>query len=173
MTKRGLAMVTVLGALVSLSGSASHGSKKEEAISDNGLVTSESFKRNYFFYREIGGQTSVKGEKKVRKWWCVFLCKRRVSRKVDRIEIRNVYFSEVAPGTFESLEREHVCSNAASCRERQSAFGFTLNLNFRPGGIDNLLPIHGVITRHRIVDGAQQPVIIFTSIGKHPGPVID
>jgi hypothetical protein len=53
----------LIGALVSLPGSADYGRKKEESITDNGLITSQSFKRNYFYYREIGGKTTVKGDK--------------------------------------------------------------------------------------------------------------
>lgn len=149
---------------------ADHPSSIEIPLDDGGLVKTKSFKKNYWVYRSIGGRTEVKGKQKKRKWWCAWLCKRRVKKKAESIVITNTYYSETAPGVFAALERNpKTCSNASSCQQKESALGFVVEIQFLGG----LLPIDGVITRHNIVvDGTV--INRVTSAGKHPdpGPII-
>ena len=157
---------------------ADHGDRRENALDDGGLVISTSFKSNYLIYRSIGGESVVKGKEKKRKWWCVWLCKRRVPKKADRIEITNTYYSEISPGVFAALEREpKVCTNADSCEEKEFAWGVGLKLQFPDGGgpspalVDGLLSVDGVITLHVIqVDG--RTIRANTGAGKHPGIIV-
>ena len=155
---------------------ADHGGKIETPLNDGGLVISTSWKSNYLVYRSIGGETEVKGKEQKRKWWCVWLCKRRVDKNATRIEILNTYFAEVQPGVFARLERQKVCSNASSCKQREWAAGVGVKLTFpggstTPGQLDALLPVDGVITRHAIVvDG--RTIVVSTSAGKHPPGII-
>ena len=152
---------------------ADHPRSIETPLGDGGLVTSKSFKTNLLIYRSIGGRTDVKGKETKRKWWCVWLCKRRVDKNAERITVRNTYFSEVSPGVFASLEADpKTCTNASSCEQKEWAFGAGIKLTFPEGGpspapVDGLLPVDGVITRHEIVvDG--QTMSATTSAGKHP-----
>jgi len=140
---------------------------------DGGLVESESFKNNYFIYKSVGGRTDVKGKEKKRKWWCFYLCKRRVNKDAERITISNTYYAEVATGVFAELPAPpRTCNNTSSCEQKEYAFGAGVKLKFPDGGvspstIDDLLPVDGVITRHEIlVDG--RPIVAVTSKGKHP-----
>lgn len=157
---------------------ADHGERRENPLDDGGLVTSTSFKTNLLVYRSVGGRTLVRGEERKRKWWCAWLCKRRVAKDADRIEIVNTYYSEVSPGVFASLEREPaVCTDTDSCTQKEFSFGAGLELEFPDGGdpdpipLDGLLPVDGVITRHRIVvDG--RSITATTAAGKHPGIVV-
>jgi hypothetical protein len=146
-------------------------------LSDGGLAVSTSFKTNLLVYRSIGGRTDVKGKEQKRKWWCVWLCKRRVEKKAERITISNTYFSEITPGVFAVLERDpKTCNNASSCEQKEWAVGVGIKLQFPAGGTspttaDELLPVDGVITRHEIlVDG--QLISAATAAGKHPAPPI-
>ncbi|MEX0644608.1 MAG: hypothetical protein WD076_04815 [Parvularculaceae bacterium] len=148
--------------------------KVEEALSDGGLRHSESFKTNYYIYKSIGGETWLKGKEKKRKWWCAWLCKRRVDKKAELITIHNTYYAEVSPGFFSSIERLKTCANAASCKQKEWSIGVGVKLPFpgesgSPTPSPTELPIDGVITRHTIkVDG--QEFSIETSYGKHPAP---
>jgi len=174
MNKRFVCAVLALALCSSASGD--HGEKREQPLSGGGLVTSTSWKSNYLVYRSIGGETEVKGATMERKWWCVWLCKRRVDKKAERIEIFNTFFSEVQPGVFARLERLQVCANKASCEQSEWAVGLGVKLTFPNGGpspeaVGGLLPVDGVITRHTIkVDG--QTLIATTSAGKHPPNII-
>jgi hypothetical protein len=155
---------------------ADHGEKHETTLSDGGLVTSTSWKSNYLIYRSIGGETEVKGKEKQRKWWCAWLCKRRVSKNAERIEITNTYFSEVQPGVFARLDRAKVCTNTDSCEQAEWAVGAGVKLSFPNGGpspapLDGLLPVDGVITRHLVIVNGQT-IIHVTSAGKHPPNII-
>lgn len=158
---------------------ADHPSSVESPVDDDGLIKSKSFKTNLIIYRSIGGSTEVKGKEKKRKWWCVWLCKRRVNKDAESIIITNTYYSEVSPGVFAVLERNpKTCTNTSSCRQREWAFGVGVKLTFPDGGaspttIGGLLPVDGVITQHSIlVDGQSSSAT--TAAGKHPdfGPVI-
>ena len=146
-------------------------------LSDGGLVVSKSFKTNLLVYRSIGGRTDVKGKAKKRKWWCLWLCKRRVEKNAERITISNTYFSEITPGVFAVLERDpKTCNNASSCEQKEWAVGVGIKLQFPAGGtspttVSELLPVDGVISRHEIlVDG--RLISAVTSAGKHPAPPI-
>jgi hypothetical protein len=155
---------------------ADHGEKHETALSDGGLVTATSWKSNYYIYRSIGGETEVKGKQMERKWWCVWLCKRRVSKNAERIEISNTYFAEVQAGVFARLERVKVCTNTDSCQQKEWAVGVGVKLSFPNGGpgpapLDGLLPVDGVITKHTVIVN-NQTIIMFTSAGKHPPGII-
>jgi hypothetical protein len=146
-------------------------------LNDGGLVVSKSFKTNLVVYSSIGGRTDVKGKEQKRKWWCLWLCKRRVDKKAERITISNTYFSEVTPGVFAVLERDpKICNNASSCEQKEWAAGVGIKLQFPEGGttpttVGGLLPVDGVITKHEIlVDG--QLISAVTSVGKHPSTPI-
>jgi hypothetical protein len=168
----------ILALALSTSARGDHGEKRETPLNDGGLVSSTSWKSNYILYRSIGGETVVKGKQVQRKWWCVWLCKRRVSKNAERIEIANTYFAEVQPGVFASLERPpKVCTNTDSCEQKEWAFGVGVKLNFpnggspTPGQLEGLLPVDGVITRHTVrVDNGT--ITATTSAGKHPGTII-
>lgn len=146
-------------------------SKEKAALDSGGYRESKSFKSNYLFYRSIGGNTTVKGKKKKRKWTCAWLCKKRVDKKVESITITNYYYSELSPGVFvDSGPVEKVCLNSSSCTLKEWAAGFNISMQF-PNGENGggLLPIDGVVTRHRIeIDGELFSVL--TAKGKHPEP---
>jgi hypothetical protein len=156
---------------------ADYPSSIDTPLSDGGLVVSKSFKTNLLVYYSIGGRTDVKGKEQKRKWWCLWLCKRRVDKNAERITISNTYFSEVTPGVFAVLERDpKTCNNASSCEQKEWAAGVGIKLQFPEGGtspttVGGLLPVDGVITRHDIlVDG--RTISAVTSVGKHPSPSI-
>jgi hypothetical protein len=156
---------------------ADHGERVDTSLNDGGLVTSTSWKSNYLIYRSIGGKTEVKGKEMKRKWWCAWLCKRRVNKNAERIEILNTYFAEVQPGVFAKLERPvKVCTNTDICEQKEWAAGVAVKLTFpngstTPGQLESLLPVDGLITRHAItVDGRM--IEVFTSAGRHPPGVI-
>ncbi|MEM8500947.1 MAG: hypothetical protein AAF542_23235 [Pseudomonadota bacterium] len=148
--------------------------KYERPLDDGGKYTSKSFKTNFLVYKSIGGSTSVKGKEKKRKWYCVWLCKVRKDKKVQRIVIQNTYYSELSPGNFTLYqEQPKVCENSSSCTQKEWAAGASIKIPFPGGGtIDNLLPIDGVVTRHEIHIEGQQMKSELTSKGKHPDPGI-
>ena len=150
---------------------ADHPSSIDTPLNGGGLVISQSFRTNLLVYRSIGGRTEVKGSEQKRKWWCAWLCKRRVDKNAERITITNTYFSEVSPGVFAALEREpKTCNNASSCEQKEWAAGVGIKLQFpgtSPTTVGGLLPVDGVVTRHEtVVDG--RTVSVVTSVGKHP-----
>jgi len=156
---------------------ADYPSSIDTPLNDGGLVVTKSFKTNLLVYRSIGGRTDVKGKEQKRKWWCVWLCKRRVDKNAQRITISNTYFSVVSAGIFAVLERDpKTRSNASSCEQKEWAAGVGVKLQFPEGGtspttMGGLLPVDGVITRHDIlVDG--RTISAVTSVGKHPSPTI-
>ena len=156
---------------------ADHPGSIDTPLSDGGVVASESFKSNYLVYRSIGGSTDVKGKQQKRKWWCAWLCSRRVEKNAERITIRNVYYSEVAPGVFAVLQRDpRTCLDASSCSQKEWAVGVGVKLEFPEGGanpatLSGLLPVDGVVSTHEIVvDG--QTITVTTSAGKHPAAPI-
>ena len=156
---------------------ADHPGSIDTPLPDGGVVASASFKSNYLVYRSIGGRTDVKGQQQKRKWWCAWLCTRRVEKNADRITIRNTYYSEVTPGVFAVLERDpRTCLNASSCSQKEWSVGAGVTLEFPAGGanpstVSGLLPVDGVVTAHEIVvDG--QTISIATSAGKHPAAPI-
>jgi hypothetical protein len=171
--------VTVLAGLAAFGATslATHlPSQEKHDLEDGGYRDSKSWKKNWYVYRSIGGETTLKGEERKRKWWCAWLCRVAVDKEAESIIILNTYFSEVSPGVFSSFDAQpEVCNNASSCTQKEWAVGGAIEIPFPGGGgIDNLLPIDGVITRHEIsVDGNQ--FIVQTASGKHPtpsGPVI-
>lgn len=146
-------------------------STESDDLESGGFRESKSWKTDWKIYKSVGGETFLKGKEKKRKWWCVWLCKRRVDKKADLIIIQNTYFSEISPGIFSSFQAgPKECKNKASCKQREWAFGGAIEIPFPGGGtIDNLLPIDGVITRHEIrVDG--NTFFEMTAKGKHPDP---
>lgn len=154
---------------------ADHPKSIDTPIDGGGLVISKSFKTNLLVYRSIGGGTDVKGQEQKRKWWCVWLCKRRVDKNAERITISNTYFAQITPGVFASLQRDpKTCTNTSSCEQKETAVGVGVKLPFpgQPTTVDGLLPVDGVITRHEIlVDG--RTIVVSTSVGKHPaGPIL-
>ena len=171
------ATTTMFALVLCSTAHADHGEKVDTSLNDGGLVTSTSWKSNYLIYRSIGGKTEVKGKEMRRKWWCAWLCKRRVNKNAERIEILNTYFAEVQPGVFAKLERPvKMCTNTDSCEQKEWAAGVAVKLTFpngstTPGQLESLLPVDGVITRHTVtVDGRM--IEVFTSAGKHPSGVI-
>ncbi|MEM7765673.1 MAG: hypothetical protein AAF290_16530 [Pseudomonadota bacterium] len=140
-------------------------------LDSGGYRESKSFKTNGFVYRSIGGNTTIKGEKKKRSWKCVWLCKKSVKKKVERIVLVNTYYSEVSPGSFVSSGPvQKTCEDVSSCTLKEWAVGFNISMQF-PNGENGggLLPIDGVITNHRmIIDGQQYSA--YTAKGKHPTP---
>ena len=156
---------------------ADHPGSIDTPLSDGGVVASGSFKSNYLVYRSIGGSTDVKGKQQKRKWWCAWLCSRRVEKNAERITIRNIYYSEVTPGVFAVLERDpRTCLDASSCSQKEWAVGVGVKLEFPEGGanpatLSGLLPVDGVVSTHEIVvDG--QTITVTTSAGKHPAAPI-
>ena len=171
-----LAIVLVWFALSSVL-LATHPSSIDTPLKDGGLVVSQSFKTNLAIYRSIGGRTEVQGKEQKRKWWCVWLCSRRVDKKAERITIGNTYFSEIATGVFAVLAPDpKTCANASSCEQKEWAVGVGMKLEFPAGDkspttLSGLLPVDGVITTHEIVvDG--QTLSAATSVGKHPAAPI-
>ncbi|MEL6951259.1 MAG: hypothetical protein AAGM16_14215 [Pseudomonadota bacterium] len=140
-------------------------------LDDGGYRESKSFKSNWLVYRSIGGNTTIKGKEKKRKWYCVWLCKVRVDKKAESITITNYYYSEVSPGVFVSSGPiPKTCEDTASCTLKESAGGFNIDMQF-PNGENGggLLPIDGVVSVHRmVIDGQQYSA--FTAKGKHPVP---
>lgn len=158
-----------LGSAVTVAGHLE--SKEHHDLESGGFRQSKSWKTDWKIYKSIGGESFLKGKEKKRKWWCVWLCKRRVDKKADQIIIQNTYFSELSPGIFSSFQVEpKTCTNKSKCKQKEWAFGGAIEIPF-PGGdtIDGLLPIDGVVTRHEIaVDGST--FIEMTEKGKHPDP---
>lgn len=66
---------------------ADHPRSMETPLNDGGIALSESFKSDLLIYKSIGGRTEVKGKEEERQWWCVWLCKRRVDKKAERITV--------------------------------------------------------------------------------------
>jgi len=148
-------------------------SKSPRDLENGGLIESKSFKSNWFVYKSIGGNTSVKSKVKKRKWWCAWLCKRRKDKKAELIQIQNTYFAKFDSGLFSEpiVEAIKQCRNAASCTDKKSAGGILPSISF-PGDFGSI-EIVGVVTRHTItVDG--QSFTALTAKGDHPdvGPVI-
>jgi hypothetical protein len=174
MKKLSLSAVWLALSLVLL---ADHPSSINTSLNDGGLVVSDSFTTNLLVYRSIGGHTDVKGKEEKRKWWCVWLCKRRVARNAERITITNTYFSEVTPSVFAVLQRDpKTCNNASSCEQKEWAVGVGIELQFPAGGtspttVSGLLPVDGVITSHEVVVD-DRTIAVATSVGKHPPPPI-
>ena len=140
-------------------------------------MVSHSFKTNFGIYRSIGGGTDVKGKEQKRKWWCVWLCTRRVDKKAERITIANTYFHEITPGVFATLTRDpKSCTNTSSCEQKEWAVGVGMKLEFPGGGgspttVSGLLPVDGVVTTHEVVVSGQT-FSVSTSVGKHPAAPI-
>jgi len=154
---------------------ASHDDFIRTDVSDTINVESKSYKRNWFVWRAIGGESKVFGTKKIRKWWCAWLCRRPVSKNAERITILNTYYAEITPENYQPiLERFKECSNSSECLQREFAVGAAIKLPFPgAGGIDNLLPVSGVITQHTInIDGFGQ-VRKVTSKGDHGRPTVE
>jgi hypothetical protein len=159
---------------------ADHPSSIDTALSTGGKGTSHSFKNSYVIYRSVGGRTDIKSDKEERKWWCVWLCKRPVPKKAQRIAIANSYYAEVQTGVFAVLQRgPKICNNASSCELKEWAFGLAVELEFPDGGaspttLGELLEVDGVVTTHEVsIDG--QTFTVVTSAGKHPissGPIL-
>lgn len=154
---------------------ADHPSSIDTALDDGGVVVSKSFKTNLLVYRSIGGSTKVQGKEKKRKWWCAWLCKRRVDKDAERITVTNTYYSEVSPGVFAVLQRDpKTCTDTSSCEQKEWAIGLGIKIEFPDGGpspttLGGLLPVDGVITTHEIlVDN--RSISAVTSVGKHPAP---
>lgn len=156
----------------------SHAPESQEApLAGGGLRKHESFKSNYIVYKSVGGETEVLGKEMKRKWWCVWLCKRRVAKNAEKITVHNTYYHEVQPGVFASLQDFKICTNASSCSVKHWSVGAFVKMKFDSGGLGGPagaggaeLEVHGVVTTHEvIVDG--ETFTATTAIGKHPPPV--
>jgi hypothetical protein len=170
-------VIVGLAALSAVSLASHLPSQEKHDLEDGGYRDSKSWNKNWYVYRSIGGETTLKGEEKKRKWWCAWLCSIRIDKDAESILIQNTYFSEISPNVFSNFEAQpKECRNASSCTQKEWAIGGTIEVPFPGGGdIDNLLPIDGVVTRHEIrVDGDQ--FVELTASGKHPtpdGPIIE
>ncbi len=126
------AAVMVAGALPAF---ASHApSSQEIPLAGGGLRTHESFKSNYIVYKSIGGETEILGKEKKRKWWCVWLCKRRVAKNAETITVHNTYYHEIQPGVFASVQEAKTCTNASSCSIKHWSIGALVKIKFDSGG---------------------------------------
>ena len=151
---------------------------QEAALAGGGLRKHESFRSNYIVYKSIGGETVVLGKEMKRKWWCVWLCKRRVSKNAEKITVVNTYYHEIQPGVFASVQDFRTCTNASSCRVRHWSVGALVKIKFDSGGVGGPggaagaeLEIQGIVTTHEVtVDG--ETFTATTALGKHPAPVI-
>jgi hypothetical protein len=152
--------------------------RQEAALSDGGLRTHESFKTNYYIYKSVGGETEILGKTKKRRWWCVWLCKTRVAKKAETITVHNIYYHEIQPGVFATVEDFKTCTNASSCMIRHWSVGAMVKIKFDSGGVGGPagaggaeLEIEGVVSAHEAtVDG--ETFTATTAVGKHPPPVI-
>lgn len=160
----------------------SHAPETQEApLAGGGLRKHESFGKSWYIYNSIGGETKVFGKEKKRKWWCVFLCKRRVSKNAETITVLNTYYHEIQPGVFASTQEFKTCTNASSCTVRKWSAGAFIEIEFDTagggvgdpvgGGALGKLEIQGVVTSHEVtIDG--ETFSATTARGKHPAPVI-
>lgn len=156
----------------------SHPSKREEEI-DGIKIKVSSFKSNWWIYKSIGGEVKIRGEKKIRKWWCAWLCKREVEVKAEIIEIQNTYFTRLDNSAIlvQSASHNKACNNSANCKLRHFAVGIGVKIKFpggstSPGLPSDLLPLNGVISRTRVrVNGREFNFV--TAKGAHPEVVID
>lgn len=123
-------------------------------LADGGIVISKSFKTNRFVYKSIGGNTTVKGKEKKRKWWCAWLCTRRTEKKAERITIQNTYFAKSLTGVFTNQQGTPLeCLDSASCTQKEWEVGVLPSITF-PGEIGEV-EIVGVQSRHTVqVDNA-------------------
>lgn len=136
-------------------------------------IRCESFDRNLWFYRSIGGKVKVRGKKKKRRWWCLWLCKKPVKKKADSIYIQNTYYSSIndTPIPVKTASHQKTCTQSSGCKLHHWAFGFGVDIKFpdggaTPGTVDDLLPIQGVVTEARVtVDG--ETVSFTTATGIH------
>jgi hypothetical protein len=152
----------------------SHPSSRTETFDDVKIVA-RSFRTNLLVYKAIGGKVTVRGERRVRRWWCGWLCKTNVSIDADRILLENDYFSRVE-GTailVQSASHAGECRNDSDCTRKHSAGGIGVKITFPNGGmspstIDNLLPLDGVISRASVTVRGRT-FNFETASGPHPG----
>ena len=69
-----------------------------------------------------------------------------------------------------------VCTNTASCQQKEWAIGVGIKLTFPDGGpspdqVGGLLAVDGVITRHTVRVNNRE-ISAMTAAGKHPGIII-
>lgn len=125
-------------------------------------IKCESFNRNFWFYRSIGGKVKVRGKKKKRRWWCLWLCKRPVKVKADSIHIENTYYSSIddRPIPVRTASHQKTCMGASDCKLHHWAVGLGVKIKFpdgsaTPSTVDDLLPLKGVVTVARVTIGGQ------------------
>ena len=176
---RRIAAAAALAAAAAAPAFGNHAPESQEAaLADGGLRTHESFKSNYLVYKSVGGETAILGKEKKRKWWCAWLCKRRVAKNAETITVVNTYYHEVQPGVFASIQDFKTCTNASSCAIRHWSVGALVKMKFDSGGVGGPagaagaeLEVHGVVTSHAVtVDG--ETFTATTSLGEHPAPAI-
>jgi hypothetical protein len=138
------------------------------------VVEARSFKHNFFFFRSIGGEVTVRGSRRKRRWWCLWLCKTPVAVEADRIEIENRYFAHVVgtPFLVDAASHEKACSDCSDCTLKHWAVGIGVKLEFpdgsgKPSTVSDLLPLDGVMSRAR-VDVAGSSLTFETAAGSHP-----
>ena len=129
----------------------------------NGVrIEAKSFKRNFLIYRSIGCVVTATAEKRRRRWFCLWLCKTRVRKKVPIISIRNTYY--IRTGGTELVEEvpqanhNTTCNNASKCKLRQ----FVVATGFIPEGVVSLSTVSLNGELHTFV----------TAIGPQPEQII-
>lgn len=152
----------------------SHPNSVTEKVGDV-HVKAKAFRTNLYFYKSIGGAVEVRGEKRKRSWKCLWLCKKRVKVKADRITITNQYYSRFddTPVLVSSASSEKVCSNASDCTSKHYAYGAGVKIEFAdgdtsPSGLDDLLPLQGVLSTASVTIGGRTHAFV-TGSGPHPG----
>lgn len=151
----------------------SHPGSISEKIGDV-HIKAKSFRTNLYLYKSIGGAVEVRGEKKKRSWKCLWLCKKRVKVKADRIVITNQYYSRIddTPVLVSVASSEKTCANASDCTSKHYAYGVGVKIEFpnggaSPSGLDDLLPLQGVLSTASVtIDGRTHTFV--TASGPHP-----
>jgi hypothetical protein len=152
----------------------SHPSSQVEVI-DGISVHARSFKTNLLFYKSIGGKVEVRSATKSRRWWCLWLCKKRNNAKANLITIESLYYSRFERTAVLVTTAQHAtnCINASDCKLTHSAVGAVAEITFPSGSttprtLPTLLPLHGVISRATITI-AGRTIVMETAAGDHPG----
>lgn len=123
-----------------------------QSTQDGITVTLDAYHDNYWFYERIGSTAEAHGQRQVRKWWCLWLCKRPVSVIAEDVTITNSYYiravggGQVPSGTPVPVEVGQVtqeCHRCDSLTNQQSGLGGIIGDTGRPstisGGLVGLL----------------------------------
>lgn len=119
------------------------------------LLEAKAFRRNLWFYKAVGARVVVKGAGETRRWWCLWLCKRRVDKSAEQIWIDSTYFFRYR-SIVTTTNKSTNCSGTDSCTLREFAAGIAISFpELKPDTLEgDLLPIAGVLSGVTVtVDG--------------------